>query len=214
MKFVEAQRNDGVTAITALAHARHLYSDFLAFDSFLGDSAHDNYATYTLLKHWNIKPFIDLNKRQSDEVKLQNITTTKDGVPVCPDGHLMLNWGFDSAKYRIKYRCPMVTGKVTSCPYSKNCNKTLYGKIVYIRLAQNLRLLTPVPRNSVEWTETYNQRTAAERVNNRFLTDYQLEHSKRYGKKKLSFFAFLNTINVHLDAQVKFANISLHHIAA
>ena len=214
MKFVEASRNDGVTAITALAHSRHLYNDFLTFDSFLGDSAHDNYATYELLKHWNIKPFIDLNKRQSDEIKLQNIPVNKDGVPVCPDGHLMLNWGFDSAKYRIKYRCPMVTGKVKSCPYSKYCNKSLYGKIVYIRLAENLRLLTPVPRNSYEWLDTYKQRTAAERVNNRFITDYELENPKRYGKMKLAFFAFLNITNVHLDAHVKFANCVLHHEAA
>jgi hypothetical protein len=50
LKFVEAARNDGVTAVTALAHARHIYKGALTFDSFLGDSAHDNYATYTLLK--------------------------------------------------------------------------------------------------------------------------------------------------------------------
>jgi hypothetical protein len=210
MKFVEAARFDGVTAITALAHARHLYKDLLTFDSFLGDSAHDNYATYDLLKHWSIKPFIDLNKRQSEEVKLQNIPTTKDGVPVCPDGHLMLNWGFDSVRYRIKYRCPMATGKVKSCPFSRNCNKTLYGKIVYIRLAENLRILTPIPRNSDEWDDTYNQRTAAERINNRILTDYELEHSKRYGKKKLAFFAFINAINVHLDAQAGSGSSSLY----
>ena len=204
LKFVEAQRFDGVTLPTALAHARYLYKDFLGFDSLLADSAHDNYATYTMLKHWNIKPFIDLNKRQTEEVKLQNITLSKCGTPVCADGHLMMNWGFDAKKYRIKYRCPMVTGKVKNCPYSNNCSKTMYGKIVYVRLAENLRLLTPVPRNSDEWNETYKQRTAAERVNNRILTDYELEQPKRYGKKKLAFFAFLGAINVHLDAQVRF----------
>jgi hypothetical protein len=206
MKFVEASRNDGVSLVTALAHARHLYKDLLAFDSLLADSAHDQYAIYDLLKRWNIKPFIDLNKRGETEVKLQNIPLAKCGTPVCPDGHLMLNWGFQAKRYRIKYRCPMVTGKVKSCPYSRNCNKTLYGKIVYVRLAQNVRLLTPVPRNSLQWRETYMQRTAAERVNNRILTDYQLEQPKRYGKKKLAFLAFINAINVHLDAQVKFSS--------
>lgn len=214
MKFVEATRFDGVTFISALAHARYLYKDFLTFDGVLADSAHDNYATYDLLKQWNIKPFIALNKRQSAEVKLQNITATPDGVPVCPDGHLMINWGFDSAKYRIKYRCPMVTGRIKSCPYDRNCNKTLYGKIVYVRLAENLRLLTPIPRASDEWRNTYKQRTAAERVNNRILTDYALEQPKRYGKMKLAFFAFANAVNVHLDAQVKFGNLSASSLLA
>jgi hypothetical protein len=49
----------------------------------------------------------------------------------------------------------------------------------------------------------YNERTAAERVNNRILTDYRLEQPKRRGKKTLAFFAFVNAINVHLDAAVK-----------
>ncbi len=209
MKFVEASRFDGVTFVSALAHARHLYRGFLTFDSILADSAHDNYATYDLLKRWDIKPFIDLNKRQSGEVKLQNLTTTKEGVPVCPDGHLMANWGFDPDKYRVKYRCPLVTGRIKSCPYSRNCNESLYGKIVYVRLAENLRLLTPIPRGSVEWVNTYKQRSASERVNNRILTDYSLERPKRYGKKKIAFFAFFNAINVHLDAQVKFGIYSV-----
>jgi hypothetical protein len=214
MKFVEAQRFDGVTFISALAHARHLYKDFLTFDSVLLDSAHDNYPTYSLLKHWNIKPFIDLNKRQSTEVVSQNLTLTQNGEPICADGHIMANWGFEAKKYRIKYRCPLKTGRVKRCPYAENCNKTTYGKIVYVRLAQDLRLLTPIPRNTPEWDETYKQRTAAERVNNRILTDYQLERPKRYGKKKLAFFAFANAINVHLDAQAKFATISIDSLTA
>jgi hypothetical protein len=212
MKFVEARRFDGVTFISALAHARHLYKDFLTFDSVLLDSAHDNYPTYSLLKYWNIKPFIDLNKRQSAEVKPQTITLTQSGEPVCADGYIMSNWGFEAKKYRIKYRCPLKTGRVKWCPYAENCNKTSYGKTVYVRLAQDLRLLTPIPRNTPQWDETYKQRTAAERVNNRILTDYQLEHPKRYGKKKLAFFAFANAINVHLDAHVKFSCITVYSL--
>ena len=209
LKYVEAGRFDGVTLISALAHARYLYNDFLTFDSLLADSAHDNYATYTLLNEWNIKPFIDLNKRQSTEVKLQNITLSACGAPICADGHLMTNWGFEAQKYRIKYRCPLVTGKVKFCFYDNYCNKTMYGKIVYVKLAENLRLLTPVPRNTDEWRTIYKQRSASERVNNRLLTDYKLEHPKRYGKKKLAFHSFINAINIHLDAQIKFGDIEL-----
>ena len=206
MKFVEAQRFDGVTLIAALAHARHIYEGFLTFDSLLADSAHDNYPTYDLLTQWGIKPFIALNSRTPDSVKLQNIPTNENGVPICDSGHEMANWGFDAKKYRRKFRCPFITGKVKFCSCGLACNKTPYGKIVYIRLAEDLRLLTPVPRDSQQWVDTYNQRTASERVNNRILTDYQLENPKRYGKKKLAFFSFVNAINVHLDAHVKFGD--------
>ena len=214
LKFVEAARFDGVTLIAALSHARALYKDFLSFDSLIADSAHDNYATYDLLNQWDIKPFIALNLRSSDEIKEQNIPLSGKGIPICADGHEMSNWGIDRKKYHIKYRCPLVTGRVKSCPYDADCNKTIYGKIVYIKLAQELRLLTPVPRDTEKWQTTYNQRTAAERVNNRILTDYQLERPKRYGKKKIAFFTFINAINVHLDAQIKFGNFSIDSLTA
>jgi hypothetical protein len=188
--------------------------DILHFDSLLADSAHDNYPTYDLLKQWKIKPFIDLNSRRDEAPKLQDVQLSSNNVPICPDGHEMANWGFEAVKYRIKYRCPLVTGRVKSCPYDFCCNKTKYGKITYLKLAEDLRLLTPVPRGSVEWLETYNQRTAAERVNNRILTDYQLERPKRYGKAKLAFFAFCNAINVHLDAQVISEELSTASLVA
>ena len=49
MRFVEAQRFDGVSLIASLAHARYLYKDTLRFDSLLADSAHDNYLHMTCL---------------------------------------------------------------------------------------------------------------------------------------------------------------------
>jgi len=203
MKFVDASRNDGVTLVTALAHARYLYRDILGFDGLIADAAHDHYPIYDLLKNWHIKPFIALSDRYDNTLQPLGLQLSKNGVPICADGYEMLNWGFDWRKYRIKYRCPLVTGKVKSCPYSAQCNKSLYGKTVYFRLASDLRLLTPVPRNSPEWLDTFNDRTASERVNNRILTDYILESSKRYGKMKIASFAFLNAINVHLDALIK-----------
>ena len=124
----------------------------------------------------------------------------------------MVNWGYEATKFRIKYRCPLVTGTVGYCPYDANCNNSAYGKIVYLRLADDLRLLTPVPRNTVEWKKIYKRRTASERVNNRILTDYQLERSKRYGKKKLAFFSFMNAINIHLDARIKHDGLGIGNV--
>jgi hypothetical protein len=209
MKFTEASRNESVTMVTALAHARYLYKDFLKIDSFIGDSAHDYYPTYSLLHQWKIKPFIPLSERFDNKFQVDGLTLSTKGIPVCADGHDMSNWGYDRAKSRIKFRCPAIAGKVKSCPYFHNCNKSLYGKIVYLRLISNLRLLTPVPRGTPEWDEVYKQRTASERVNNRILTDYLLERPKRYGKNKIAFFAFFNAINVHLDAHAKFGNSEL-----
>jgi hypothetical protein len=47
-----------------------------------------------------------------------------------------------------------------------------------------------------------NERTAAERVNNRILHHYGLEKSKMRGKKRISFLATIAAFNIHLDAQL------------
>ena len=80
---------------------------------------------------------------------------SKNGTPVCADGHEMTNWGLMWKSYRIKFRCPLVAGTVKYCPFDANCNKSIYGKTVYKRLASDIRLLTPVPRESEEWAKTY-----------------------------------------------------------
>ena len=216
LRFTDACQFDGVTLIEAFAHARSLYQGFLNFEALIADNAHDNYATYDLLRHFRVRPFIDLNPRNAEggQPMLQNIQLSRNGIPICADGHEMLNWGFDRNKFRTKFRAPCVLGKVTQCPYREQCCKTLYGKITYLRHVDNLRLFPPISRGSDEWISIYNERTAAERVNNRILTDYLLERPKRYGKKKLAFFAFINALNVHLDAQAKHGNTTLLDLAA
>jgi hypothetical protein len=215
LRFVDASQFDGVSLIQAFAHARHIYQGFLDFNALLADSAHDNYPTYDLLRHFKVRPFIDLNPRSNGEsAKPQNIQLSKNGLPICPDGHEMVNWGFDKNKFRTKFRAPCVVGNVSYCPYSDICCPTLYGKIVYLRHADDLRFNPPVPRGSPAWKAVYNQRTAAERVNNRILTDYRLEQPMRRGKKNLTFFAFLNAINIHLDAIAKFGGINLNTLLA
>ena len=47
-----------------------------------------------------------------------------------------------------------------------------------------------------------NERTAAERVNNRILHHYGIENFKARGKKRTSFFTTIAGFNVHLDAQL------------
>ena len=47
-----------------------------------------------------------------------------------------------------------------------------------------------------------NERTAAERVNDRILNDYGVGNSGRRGKQRIAFFTLIAAINIHLDAQV------------
>ena len=206
LRFEKASAYDGTTFIKAFSHARVLWQGLLNIDSFVGDSAHDNLATYNLLISRKVKAFIDLNPKNDITDNNSSLTLSKNGVPVCADGYDMINWGFDKKRFRIKYRCPLALGRIKDCPYADNCNKTPYGKTVYIYMVESPRFLTPVPRGTDEWKLIYNRRTASERINNRILTDYQLERPKRYGKMKLAFFAFMNAVNVHLDARVKFGS--------
>jgi len=217
MRFETASQHDSVTLISALSHARHMFAGDFTITNLLADSAHDNYSTYVLLNHWNIRPFIDLNKRRGDnkpQSESYDFELSENGIPICILGREMTNWGIDKARHRRKYRCPFCAGSISSCPFYDICNESDYGKIVYLRLDENLRLFTPVQRGSEEWASIYKQRTAVERTNTRILTDYKLEQPKRFGKKKLVFFAFCNAINVHLDAQIKFCNGVLSLIAA
>jgi hypothetical protein len=214
IRFTDARQFDGVSLIEAFAHARSIYQGFLRFEALLADSAHDNYATYDLLRHFKVRPFIDLNTRNKETPKPQNLQLSKNGKPVCPDGHEMVNWGFDRNKFRTKFRAPCVVGNVADCPYSGVCCPTPYGKITYLRHADDLRFHPPIPRNSDEWKAIYNERTAAERVNNRILTDHRLEQPKRRGKKILAFFAFTSAINVHLDAMAKHGSSGLDFLTA
>jgi hypothetical protein len=113
MKFVDAPRNDSVSMIAALAHARFLYKDILKFDSFIGDAIHDNYPTYDLLHQWNIKPFIPLSDRSDNKLQVDGLTLSPAGVPVRADGHDMANWGYDRAKPKLPTNNPHKSTKNT-----------------------------------------------------------------------------------------------------
>jgi hypothetical protein len=76
--------------LRCLDDCRRLYPD-LTVTRFLGDSAHDAYPYYELLKSWQIEPFIDLNKRRcsGDGPKIDD-----HGIPLCASGKRMVNWGY------------------------------------------------------------------------------------------------------------------------
>lgn len=208
LRMVQAQRFDGISAVIALAEARKLYPDF-NFNSFIGDGAHDNYASYQLLHEWNMKAFIPLNETNKGNFQYPpHLNIDENGVPHCMAGHAMVNWGFNQDRCRIKYRCPLALGKIDSCDCKEQCSPSPYGRCIYTKPSWDLRLFTVVPRGSDEWKEHMNSRTTSERVNKRILNDYGLEQSHTRGKKRTFWWSVVHSLNVLLYARLKKSKFS------
>lgn len=208
LRMVEAQRHDGVSAIVALVESRELYPEF-TFTSFIGDGAHDNYATYELLDKWNMAAIIPLNETNKGNFKYPpHLKINEKGTPICMAGNEMIYWGSMRDRRRLKWRCPLVLGKVKSCDCKDKCSPTDYGRCIYTKTSWDLRLFTKVPRGTDGWKTKMNSRTASERVNKRILNDYGLELSKTRGKKRTFWWSLVHSLNVLLDARLKFSNVN------
>lgn len=205
LRLVDAKRHDSISAVVALAEFRDLYPA-LTVDTFISDSASDNYPTYELLNHWNINAVIDLNSKNKGNRKYPaHLTIDEKGIPICPGGHKMIANGFcGKDRCRLKWRCPRVLGKVQCSEACDNCSPSKYGRVIYTKPSWDLRLFTKIPRGSLKWKLKMNERTAAERVNNRILNHYGIENNKARGKKRISFFTTIAGFNVHLDAQLAY----------
>jgi len=205
LRLVQASRHDSVSAIFALTEFRELNPN-LTIDTFISDSASDNYATYDLLNHWDVNAVIALNKKNTGNNKLPlPLHINDDGVPICPSGFKMIHNGFTKDRCRIKWRCPRsFTRDGLDRPACEGCSTSTYGRVFYTKPAWDLRLFTRIPRGSDAWNAKMRERTAAERVNTRILNDYKLSQLRVRGKKRIFFMTVLAGINTHLDAQIKF----------
>jgi len=207
LRFVEASRHDSVSAIASLVEFREIYPQ-LAVNSFISDSASDNYATYKLLNHWGIDAVIALNSTNKGNFQHPPALKIDDnGCPICLGGRKMVYYGFCNDRCRLKWRCPRVAKGVKPCDSCADCSPSPYGRVIYTKPDWDLRLFTRIPRSSDTWNDKMKQRTAAERVNNRILNDYGIEHDSSRGKKRIAFFTTIAAINVHLDAQLKFLSV-------
>lgn len=212
LRLLDASRYDGVSAIVALAEFRKLYPEF-TIDTFVGDSAHDNYPTYNLLKAWHIKPIIALNPKNKGNAKYpETITNNENGIPICLEGIPMIYNGFLKDRCRIKWRCPLAMGKIETCSHKGECSPSDYGRTVYTKPEWDPRLFTPIPRGSKEWKAEMKKRTTSERVNKRLLNDYHLEQAMARGKKRWSWWVMIHSINIHLDARLKVSGFNFLEI--
>lgn len=207
LKLTDAKRHDSKNFLFAI-------DDFgrccfgLSPKNICLDSAHDNIPTYRLLEHWDINALIDINGRaKSSEYAPDDITFNKDGHPLCRAGHEMCSWGNDPVKDAHKYRCPLKCGRIDSCPYAGVCSPGNYGRTVYIKNHGDLRFHPRIPRDSAQYKILYKERTACERLNDRVLNDYCLQHLKIRGRDHFSFWGMLIGICIHLDAWYKTAHL-------
>lgn len=207
LKFTDARRHDSKNFLFAIDDfGRHCGG--LSPKNICLDSAHDNIPTYELLERWDINALIDINGRaKSSENAPDDITFDKDGHPICPAGHKMCPWGNDPIKDAHKYRCPLKCGRIDSCPHAPKCSPGSYGRTVYIKNHGDLRFHPRIPRDSEEYKKIYSERTACERINDRVLNDYCLQHLKIRGRDHFSFWGMLIGICIHLDARYKAARL-------
>jgi hypothetical protein len=201
LRLVDARRHDSVAAVVALAEFRDLHPD-IKIDTFLSDSASDNYPTYNLLEAWNINAVIALNdKRGRKPLYPSPLEIGKDGVPLCPASRRMIHCGSSrKGRIRTKWRCPRTAGNAEPCFVCLYCSPSPYGRTVYTKPDWDIRLFTRIPRGTPEWKRKMKERTAAERVNNRIMNHYGMEHTRQRGKKRISFFTTVAAFNIHIDA--------------
>lgn len=205
--FVQASRHDSVTHTYALFRMRTLYPEF-NFSVDILDSAHDNYATYELLKYWGIEPFIDLNETNTGNYQYTDceIKINEDGVPVCKCGRKMSYWGADYERRRHKWRCPHVVCKSVNCPYYDRPEDD-YGRTYYTKFEDDIRLFTETVRGSKKWKETMKKRSSSERRNSRVKEDYNLENDKVRSQSRWAIRTIMRDCAMHTDAWIKESEI-------
>ncbi len=206
----QASRHDSVQAVVALTLFRELHPD-LKIERTLWDSAQDVYEFYELHQRWDIQPFIDLNKRAKGKTSLpQPLSINQFGIPCCTAGQQMTFDCYDKKRHRLKWRCPKRVGNkkvrsVANLACTKDCSPSAYGRTVHTKPHDDLRLFTKTPRNSDAWKKVYNGRSASERVNKRFMVDYQIERCRVRSNKHWYWRGHFAAIAIHLDAWVAFS---------
>ena len=199
LKLVSAKRHDSVSFVVTLDETMRRLKDHTIVTCLL-DSAHDAYPIYDLLDAWNIEAIIDLNKRATGNAKYQGpLTLTKDGIPICPAGHVMAYHGFCRDRQRHKWRCPL-TRKTWKVVCDSPCSPSSYGRVIFSYEKDILRVFTRTPRGSKAWRKKYKGRTAVERSFKRKKVDYSLEAARARSTKMWFFCCITLAMCQHVDA--------------
>lgn len=216
--FLQAQahRHDSTLAPVAFDLTRKLLGEEYHIDKFLGDSAHDNYATYKLLHHFDGEAFISLNDKNTGNYTYDPCPVNDLGIPICKSRQQMIYNGYCPDRMRIKWRCPLKADKnfteKNECIDNDYCSKSDYGRVVYTYPQKNLRLSTITPRGSEQWFNVYDKRTSSERSFKRKKTDYRIEQAKVRSREQWFVRYTLVAICQHMDAWAKTSKTNFKEI--
>lgn len=201
IRFLDARRHDSVSAIVSLREFKTINPDIPVGDIYL-DSVHDNYATYGLCQKWDIRPFIDLNSNWGARIPSRTPSPLIQTAPRCAWPISAWSTG-DTVDRSIPTNGAARWPAAEQIPVPAKKNALPYGRCVYTKPDWDIRLYTPVPRGTQEYTQIFNNRTSCERVNNRVLNDYDLHDMGIHTKKRYSFFTMVIGICIHLDTRLK-----------
>lgn len=198
-RMYRASKHDSVLLVSTYHELLYWYPEWKIGESIL-DSAFDAFPIYEMLEHYDVSAIIDLNPRRSKQFTYNEMDINLDGVPVCPIGREMINWGVDKKRYRRKWRCPAVVG---GWQCSNPCSDSSYGRTFYTSTKNNPRLFPRVKRDSKEWRKRYALRTGAERCIKRQKIDYNLEGSNGRSSRHWNIRTYIIAMCQHADAWVK-----------
>lgn len=195
-RLFRASKHDAVLFVSTFHEFLHWYTQFKVGESIL-DSAHDAFPIYELLEQHDVSSIIDLNQRRSNKFIYNDMEINPEGIPVCPIGRNMINWGRDKKRHRHKWRCPAKVGG-WECPTP--CSDSDYGRTFHTSTADNPRLFPRVKRDSKQWYKRYALRTGVERCIKRQKIDYKLESSRGRSSRHWNIRTYLIAMCQHADA--------------
>lgn len=198
-RLYRASKHDSVLLVSTYHELLHWYPEWRIGESIL-DSAFDAYPIYEMLEQYDVSAIIDLNPRRSKQFTYNEMDINLDGVPICPLGRKMIDWGVENKRYRRKWRCPAAVGK-WECP--NPCSDSSYGRTFHTSTKKNPRLFPRIKRDSKEWRKRYALRTGAERCIKRQKVDYKLESSKGRSSRHWNIRTYIIAMCQHADAWVK-----------
>lgn len=161
------------------------------------DKAYDDTDIYKALhEDFAIKPVIDMRHATADNGTVydrdRNTRVLNGQTGEFRDLRFL---GYEKDRQSLKYGCPC--DGVGPCPFfGARCNKPSGGPgaIIRIKLADNYRYYTAIPRESKKWDREYDRRTAVERVNARVKQVLDLEYTGFRGEKKVRLRASLGLV--------------------
>lgn len=206
-RLQRASRHDSTSWVVSAREFTARFPEY-TWDRVLLDAAHDAMAIYEYLRSRQVTPFIDMNQRNTGNKKYKDdITISRNGVPICKKGLEMKDRGYERARGRRKYYCPLVVKGVVTC--DTPCSDSPYGRCVHTYTKDNPRLFPPVARHSDEWSSVYKRRTTCERNNKRAKEDYHLEAAKHRSTMMWTIRIYGIAMCQHMDAWYQESNLDL-----